>query len=487
MPSETRRTNRTKIVATLGPASSSPERLRELFAAGLSVCRLNFSHGELSGHEQVLNTIRAVAAEQDRPIAVLGDLCGPKIRLQKTLGDNPFDLPTGQMISFARGNGECTPQRLYINYTRFLDEVDVGERIYIDDGLVRLLVLDRKADELVCQTKVGGKIQSRKGVNLPDSHLTLPALTDKDRVDAEWAASHGLEYLALSFARRPSDLQELRGLLAQLGSDIHVIVKIEKTEALEHIEQFVAEANGIMVARGDLGVEMDVWRVPIIQKELVNRCRLAGKPVIVATQMLQSMIDNPTPTRAEVSDVANAILDHADAVMLSAETATGSFPVLAVEMMSQIASATEVFMGDHRPPAPSMGRDEDLRITAAIANAAVQAATSLKAKLVATWSATGTTARFLSSHRLPVPIIGLTGDERVRRRMSLLHGVIPLRVEPLSNPVAMINVLDRRLQERGLVQYGDLIVVVTSTIPTVPKATNTVLVHRIGEKTVSYT
>jgi pyruvate kinase len=290
--------------------------------SGLDICRLNFSHGDHAQHGEMLGLIRELSAQRDEPITILGDLGGPKIRLN---GCPPgVTLEMGQTVRIARGGHDCTADELTTNYPNFVDEVPVGHRVLIDDGLVRLLVIERAGpDALLCSCTVSGPISSRKGVNLPDTRLSVPALTEKDLRDLDWAVKNDLDYVCLSFVRHPDDLAQLKTAIRQRRADIGVIVKIEKTEALEHLDELIAESDGVLVARGDLGVEMDVWQVPLVQKALTARCRDAGVPVIIATQMLQSMVENHMPTRAEVSDVANAILDAADAVMLSAETAVG--------------------------------------------------------------------------------------------------------------------------------------------------------------------
>jgi pyruvate kinase len=471
---------KTKIIATLGPATASRERLTELFDAGLDICRLNFSHGDLDGHRQMLDLVRSIAATRDNPICVIGDLCGPKIRLGRF--DTPAELKTGDTVRIVRGEGACNAQRLTITCPALIDEAAPGQRIFIDDGLVRLAILERHADELVCECKAGGRLDSRKGVNLPDTPLTAPALTDKDRRDLDWAIEHELDYVALSFVRQPDDLYELKRIIKQRNSPLRVIVKIEKTEALWHLDELIAHTDAVLVARGDLGIETDLWRVPLIQKDLVVECRQAGVPVIVATQMLQSMVDNPLPTRAEVSDVANAILDRTDAVMLSGETAVGHYPTQAVEMMHKIALATEEYLAKRPPAEEAAATSSRFRPTAAIAHAAVAAARDLGARLVAVWSATGTTVSMVAKHRLPMPVLGLTFDERVYRQMNLLYGVVPIRVEPLNNPAAMAAALDGEVLKRKLATAGDLIVVVTSTKPTTPGATDTALVRRVGDE-----
>ncbi len=470
---------KTKIIATLGPASAERARFTEMFQAGLDVCRLNFSHGTLEDHGRVLEMVRAVATEHGQHLAVIGDLCGPKIRLG-TFPGGPAQLEAGQTLRIVRGDAECSTQRLTVTYRTFIDEVAVGQRIYIDDGLVRLVVTEHQPDELVCRCTVGGTVSSRKGVNLPDTQLSTPALTEKDRGDLEWAIGHGLDYVALSFVRTPEDLYEIKRLIKQRGSDMPVIIKVEKAEALEHLDELIAHADGVLVARGDLGVETELCSVPLVQKDIVARCQEAGVPVIVATQMLQSMVASPMPTRAEVSDVANAIFDRADAVMLSGETAVGQYPVPAVDYMNRIAAATEEYLAT-RPPADGSPRTSiRLRPTAAVAHAAVQAARDLGARLVAVWTATGATVRLVAQHRLPMMVLGLSYDEQVCRRMNLLFGVVPVRVEPLDNPAAMAAALDKVVLERELAAPGDLVVVVTSTRPRTPGATDTVLVRRVG-------
>ncbi|MGE0479118.1 MAG: pyruvate kinase [Phycisphaerae bacterium] len=474
--------NHTKIIATLGPATSDEESIAKLLDAGVDVCRLNFSHGELAGHQQRLDLVRRLAAQRGRPVAVLGDLCGPKIRLNAVAGAT-VELKTGQPLRIVRGDADCTAATLTTNYARLIDEIEVGHRILIDDGLVRLLIVERRPDELDCVCTVGGAISSRKGVNFPDTRISAPAFTDKDRRDAEWAIQHQLDYVALSFVRHPDDLQELRELLRRTRSDVGIVVKIEKKEALDYLDELIAQCDAVMVARGDLGVEMDVWKVPLVQKDITRRCRAAGVPVIIATQMLQSMVGNPTPTRAEVSDVANAILDHTDAVMLSAETASGEYPALAVDMMQKVADVTEAYLREHvRPFADARVRAGELGATHAVAHAAVQAARGVGARVVAVWTATGATARMVAQHRLSIPVVALSPDERVGRRLNLLYGVVPIRVDPLGNPAALVSVVELRLLERKLARPGDWIVFVTSTRPTVAGATDTTLVHRVGER-----
>lgn len=470
----------TKIVATIGPASSNPDRLADLIDAGANVCRLNFSHGDLSEHQRVLKLIRKIAAERERPVAVLGDLCGPKIRLNTV--PTGVALSIGDDVRVVRGDEPCTAERLTTSYPHMIDEVEPGHRLYIDDGMVRLLCVDKDADALHCRCTVGGALSTRKGINLPDTRLSVPALSDKDRRDLDWAITNDLDYVALSFVRSPADMRELREILTQKRSGLLAIAKIEKSEALDALDEIIALCDGVMVARGDLGVEMDVWKVPLAQKRITLQCRAAGVPVIIATQMLQSMVSNPMPTRAEVSDVANAILDQADAIMLSQETAAGDYPQHSVDMMQRVAQVTEAFLAE--TPAAA-GAAPDLTSThspvSAIAAAAVAAAHDIGAKLFAVWTASGATARLIAQHRPPMPIAGLTNDERVYRQLALVRGVLPLRIDPVANPAALTSAVDARLLRAGIVSPGDPIVIVASTKPTLSGTTDIVLVHQIGK------
>lgn len=477
------RSARTKIVATIGPASRAPERIGELLETGVDVCRINFSHGTLAEHAETVARIRAAAGGNSAAPAILGDLCGPKIRLNDVAGGK-ITLERGAVVRITRGTEPSTPERLTTNFPTLIDEVRPGERILIDDGLVRLLVTEKRADELEAACTVGGELSGRKGVNFPDTHISAPALTDKDRRDAAWAAETGLDFVALSFVRSAADIEQLRELLGAAGSRAQIVAKIEKREAVADLDRIVAAADAVMVARGDLGVELEVWKVPLIQKDIVRRCRAAGVPVIVATQMLQSMVTNPTPTRAEVSDVANAIYDGVDAVMLSAETAAGAYPALAVDMMQRIAEATEGYLNRYVDPPPREPSPQQQRAdaaVAAVAHAAVAAAERSDARLVAVWSTSGATVRRVAQHRLPVPVIGVSNDAVVCRQMNLLFGVTPLLVPPADHPGRMAEKLDTRLVGLGLARPGDPIVVVTSTRPTEPGMADTVLVHQVQD------
>src|SRR5688500_7563848 len=436
---------RTKIVATMGPACADSQALYLLFEAGADVCRLNFSHGTLDQHLQHLRNIREAAARFTHPIAVLGDLGGPKIRLgQVTDQDGTGGMPVqpGDELIIQRSPIVGAKGRVSSTYTHLIDDVQVGHRIFIEDGLLKFLCTEKNYNELHCNCTVGGILKTAKGINLPDTFVNVAAITDRDWECADWAIENDLDYLALSFVRKPDDIALLRQHLVNRGSDIQLIAKIEKAEALQHIDAIIEASDGLMVARGDLGVELDLARVPIIQKDLIKRCQTAGKPVIVATQMLQSMIEQASPTRAEVSDVANAIFDGTDALMLSGETSVGKFPVGAVLVMSHIAKVTEEYIATHTDAREPMMRLKTLTMSAAVAKGVWQMATELKPKLVIIWSQTGAAARIFSKSRFTIPIIALSSDHRSLRRMALHYGVIPQEMAPCDDIRALASEAD---------------------------------------------
>ena len=471
---------RTKIVATMGPAVSSPEILHNLFEAGVYVCRINFSHGSFNEHLAMLRNIREAAVRWRQPIAVLGDLCGPKIRVGDVV---PAGVPinVGDALSIQRTACVATTTRISTTYSRFIDEVRVGDRVLIEDGMLRFVCVDRSADELHCNCTVGGTIRSHKGINLPGTPVTVPSITGFDWQCVEWAIENGLDYLALSFVRSAADLQLLREHLVNKVADIHLIAKIEKPEAVRDIDAIIDNADGIMVARGDLGVEMDVAQVPIIQKDLIRRCRTAGKPVIVATQMLQSMIENASPTRAEVSDVANAIFDGADAVMLSGETSVGRFPVGTVHTMAHVAEITEAYLVSDMPRIEPNLKLKTMQLSVAVAKGVWQMVTDLKASLVVVWSQTGATARIFSKMRFPVPIIALSSEHRALRRMALHYGVIPQEMPPAGDMISLVSKVDAMVQENKFAEAGSRIVIVAGSSLGTPGTLNGVVIHTVGE------
>lgn len=472
---------RTKFIATIGPASDSFETLGELLDAGVDVFRLNFSHGTLQQHALVYDRIRSVCRQRGVPAAVMADLCGPKIRVDP-IEDDSFVLAPEDRIDIVSGHVVGDRTRISTNHPELVHEVGVGNRVLIDDGAVRLRVEAVMPDRLQCVCEIGGIISTRKGVNLPDSQLAMSALTQKDREDMAWAVEHDVDYIAMSFVRTAADLRELREMLPLADDRSRIVAKVETVQAIQHLDEIIESADIVLVARGDLGVEMDLARVPLLQKDITRKCRLAGKPVIIATQMLQSMVESPTATRAEVSDVANAILDAADAVMLSAETSVGKYPVEAVRMLSRIAEQTEDYL-DRSAASTTVDKSALLpRVPTAVAHGANLLARSLDAKLVAVWTQTGNTARLLSKCRLPLPVIGLSPDEYVCRRMSMYYGVIPVQLSRDDEVLAMLGEVDAMLLEAKLAEKGDMIVVIAGTRLLQVGSTNALLIHLVGDK-----
>jgi pyruvate kinase len=487
------------IVATLGPASESPEVVSRLIEAGVSVFRLNFSHGTLEEHGRRLGVVRREAARLERVVAVMGDLCGPKIRVGD-VPDGGVRLEPGMEVIFRRSARiaalEGTASILPTQYPAMIDEVEPGHRVLIHDGAVRLLAVERRGDDLRCVVKVGGLVTRGKGINLPDTRVSAPAITERDWECVRWAVEHGLDFLALSFVRRADEVLRLKEFLAGVcpadrahdprgeGSAIPVIAKIEKPEALRTLDRIVEAADGIMIARGDLGVEMDLAQVPIEQKRIVAACGDHGKPCIVATQMLESMIENASPTRAEATDVANAVFDGADALMLSGETAAGRYPVLAVEMMARIAHAAERRLAQTRVSAqPPRTLRESRHPTAALAHGAWYIARDIGATLIACWSEQGGTARYLSQNEFDIPVIAFSSSERATRRMSILRGVTPVHAQPPpSGSLADFNeMVDRLVLHRGWARRGDPIVLLAGRPLGTPRVTNTLAIHRVGD------
>ncbi|MFO0872888.1 MAG: pyruvate kinase [Phycisphaerales bacterium] len=457
----------TKIVATLGPASSDDVTIEKLVEAGVGVFRLNFSHGSLDDHAKRLAGVRRVSAKLGRVVGVLGDLQGPKIRVGRIDGGGA-SLAVGDEVHFVRGDlvaeSAARPLRLASTYARLVDDVRPGERVLIDDGSVRLLAAAHDGETLRCLVTTGGTISSGKGINLPESQVTATALSERDLVCVAWAVEHELDYLALSFVRSAGEIIDLR-LRIGTGVRLPIVAKIERPEAVEEIEPIVEASDAIMVARGDLGVEMDFAKVPLVQIRLVEAAHAAGKPCIVATQMLQSMIDAPMPTRAEATDVANAILQGADAVMLSGETAVGKWPVLTVETMRRIAAEAERFAaersargaGHHAAPAKLVATGYR---TAALAHGVWYMACDNRATCVVVWSQQGGGARYLSQNDFAIPIVAFSSDERAVRRMTLLRGVFPARLDPPATVAAWRAAAAEHLRRGGFAKPGDRAVLV---------------------------
>ncbi len=468
---------RTKIVATVGPASGAPETLRRMVDAGVDVFRINFSHGDEVERGRYLAAIRRLEVELGEPIAVLADLGGPKIRVGPMDGGEAL-LVEGARLAILREPVVGTASRIGTTLPELVDELRPGQQVLLDDGRLRLEVEEvSPPDEVICRVVRGGPLRSGKGLNLPDTELTLSALTDKDRRDVAWIATRDVDFVALSFVRRAADVVELAGLLRELGSTAEVVAKIEKPQALADLEAIVEASDAVMVARGDLGVEMDLPAVPVAQKRIATACQAAGKPCIIATQMLESMMSAPSPTRAEVSDAANAVLDRADAVMLSGETAAGAFPVEAVAVLNEVVGAIECYHDETATPA-RLDR-APARTVAALAWAAREIVVSHEAAAVAVFTATGETARLLAKSRLPCPVLAMSPDALATRRAGLYYGVVPVRAETPEHTRDVLALASRHAVERGLARPGDHLVVLSGRPLGAPGATNTLVVHRI--------
>jgi pyruvate kinase len=477
---------RTKIIATMGPACAAVEDLLNLFKAGVDICRLNFSHGTLDTHLLTLRNIRQAAMLHDQPIALLGDLCGPKIRVGQVAdvnGCGGMPVETGGDLIIQRAAIVGAGGRVSSIYRHFVDDVQVGHRVFIEDGMLKFICMEKNFNEVVCRCTAGGVVKSSKGINLPDTPVNVPCMTDRDWECADWAIENDLDYLALSFVRKADDLELLREHLQNRHSDIRLIAKIEKGEAVSQIDGIIAASDGLMIARGDLGVEMDVAEVPIIQKDLLRRCQSAGKPVIVATQMLQSMIEQSSPTRAEVSDVANAIFDGTDAVMLSGETSVGKFPHAAVHTMHHVADVTEQYLIGAGASLVSNLKptDASLQVSAAIARGVWQVVHDMKIKLVVVWSQTGATARIFSKNRFPTPIIALSSDHRALRQMALHYGVVPQEMNVPAGLGDLVTAVDQMLRVRGFADAGDRVVICAGSSLGTPGTMNAVVIHTVGE------
>ena len=471
------KTERTKVVATLGPASSNREVLGGMVDAGLDVVRLNFSHGERADHVARFELVRAVAKELDHNLAILVDLQGPKIRVG-VVDDNGIKLDRGREVTLVAGCDRCAEPDIPVVYPALAADVHQGDRILLDDGAIGLRVEDVEGERVRCQVERGGVVKSRKGVNLPGVAVSAASLTAKDRADVATAVEFGADYVALSFVRKPEDVAEAKQAIVEHGGDIPVVAKLERPEAIDVLDDILEVADAVMVARGDLGVELAVEKVPPIQKHIIARANSLGVPVITATQMLESMVASSRPTRAEASDVANAIFDGTDAVMLSQETAIGQYPVEAVATMNRIAREAEAPPYLSAPPPPAVGK---LDVPATVCRAAVQMATDLGAAAIVAFTESGASARYVSRFRPRTPIIGLTTSELARRRMALFWGVETASPLAIGTQVrSMIDAADERIVKEGLLTPGDLVVVVAGS-PGGRGGTNRVLVHRVGE------
>jgi pyruvate kinase len=469
---------RTKIVATIGPASREPAVLEGLVRAGVDVVRLNFSHGDHAQHREVLDRVRAISEKVGRPIAILQDLSGPKIRTGRLVGGAPVALVAGRRIVITTDETiEGTADRISTTYDPLPRDVAPGDKILLDDGNLELRVLATAGEEVTCEVVYGGLLKPNKGMNLPGVKLSTPALTEKDRADLAFGVASGVDYVALSFVRQAVDVDECKALIRSLGATTPVIAKIEKREAMDDLPQILDSADGVMVARGDLGVEMSTEEVPTLQKRIIEMANAAGKVVITATQMLESMIDHARPTRAEASDVANAILDGTDAIMLSAETASGLYPVAAVETMARIACYTEEY-GSFQPPARFVGGSATM-VARSLARVARTVAEELDCKLIVAFTESGSTARLVSTFRPHAPVAAITYNEDTYRRLALWWGILPVKSEFAATTDEMILRGEELLRKRGVVEAGDTILMLGGQSHTAG-ATNMLRVHVIS-------
>ncbi|MFW9257825.1 pyruvate kinase [Nostoc sp. KVJ20] len=467
---------RTKIVATIGPATSSPEMLKAIIEAGATTLRLNFSHGTHADHQRSIRLIRQTAFELNQPVAILQDLQGPKIRLGK-FDNGSIVLAKGDRFTLTNRPIVGTQEISCVTYDYLAEEVPVGAKILLDDGRVEMLVeeINRDKGDLHCRVTVPGKLSNNKGVNFPGVYLSIKAMTDKDREDLMFGLDQGVDWVALSFVRNPQDMIEIKELISSTGKQVPVVAKIEKHEAIEQMEAILALCDGVMVARGDLGVELPAEDVPVLQKRLIATANRLGIPIITATQMLDSMVSNPRPTRAEVSDVANAILDGTDAVMLSNETAVGSFPVEAVATMARIAERMEQEESQHLNLRSV--RDARRSIPNAISQAVGQIAEQLGAAAIMTLTQTGATARNVSKFRPQTPILAVTPHVNVARQLQMVWGVKPLLVLGLPSTGQTFQAAINVAQELKLLSEGDLVVMTAGTLQGISGSTDLIKVE----------
>ncbi|GAA1777772.1 pyruvate kinase [Streptomonospora arabica] len=469
-------TRRAKIVATLGPATSSPESIRALVDAGLDVARLNLSHGTHEDHHASYTNVREASEAAGRSVGILADLQGPKIRLG-TFPEGPVELAAGDQFTVTVEDVPGDRHRVSTTYKGLPGDVRPGDRVLIDDGNVVLECTKATNTEVQTRVLIGGRVSNHKGLNLPGVSVSVPALTEKDEEDLRWALEEGVDMVALSFVRSPADAEDVHRIMDDVGVRVPLIAKIEKPQAVERLQDIIEVFDGVMVARGDLGVELPLENVPMVQKRAIERCRDKAKPVIVATQMLESMISSPRPTRAETSDVANAVLDGADAVMLSGETSVGQFPIETVETMARIVAAAEQesLRASHilsRVPETTGG---------AIARAAAEVGATVGAKALVAFTMSGETARRLARYRSPIPLLAFTTQGPTRAQLALTWGVDTHCVPWVDHTDDMVRQVEGELLEMGIYQKGDKIVVVSGSPPGTPGSTNSLRVHRIGD------
>ena len=470
---------KTKIVATVGPASESKESLIQLAKAGVNVFRLNFSHGTHEDHLQRLKTIREISKELDLNLSILQDLQGPKIRTQ-LVENNGVVLEAGKQLIFAMDENLLgTSEKVGTTYTSMYLDVNVGERILMDDGNleVKVISIDSAKKEVITEVIYGGILKSKKGINLPGTKVSLPCLTPKDEADLYFGLDHGVDWIALSFVRKAADIWDIKDKIKAYGKNTRVIAKIEKPQAVANLEGIVAAFDGIMVARGDLGVELPIEDVPLVQKHCIELARDAAKPVIVATQMLDSMITNSRPTRAEATDCANAVLDGADALMLSGETSIGEFAIEAVETMARIIQKTEEGGLERIRPMINSPRTKG----GAITKAATEVGAIVEAKYLVAFTQSGDSARRMSRLRSPIPILALTPEVGTYNRLALTWGVEPMITEMVKHTDDMVKLVDTVLIQSGRAKKGENVMIVAGSPPGIPGSTNAMRVHIVGD------
>ena len=468
---------KTKIVCTLGPATDGQGVLRQMIQAGMNVARFNFSHGSYDEHQRRLEALTALREELHLPVAAMLDTKGPEVRL-RTFQNGPVHLKTGQSFTLTTDDVPGDETRCSITYADLPQDVKPGNTILLDDGLVRLTVLETTAREIRCRVENDGVMKDKKGVNVPGVSLSMPYMSQRDREDLLFGVEQGFDYVAASFVRSAADVREIRHILDKNHSKIRIIAKIENQEGVSNLVDILSVADGIMVARGDMGVEIDFTEIPAIQKDMIAQCVAAGKPVITATQMLDSMIENPRPTRAEITDVANAIYDGTSAIMLSGETAAGKYPVEAVQTMDAIARKTESNI-DRICPTKTPKRTR-LSITAATAHAACTTAEDIGADAILTVSQSGTTARLVSRFHPGTPIIACLLDQQVRRQMALYWGLVPITMPRASSTDQLVDLAIQSAQEAGLVKHGDLVVVTAGVPVGISGTTNMIRIAQVG-------
>jgi len=472
---------RTKIVCTLGPSSNTFEDIERLYRAGMNVVRINFSHGTHHGHKKTIEYVREVAKKHQYSIPVLMDLQGPKIRVGQMKEDQQI-IKAGEIIEITTKDVVGTSNLVPIDYPSLVEDASEGNQILVDDGLLELRIVKKNEHSLKAKVIVGGILKSRKGVNLPDVDISMSSLTEKDIEDLEFGLKVGVDFVAMSFVRSARDVQDVISRIRAAGSNAAIIAKIEKPEAVNAIDEIIEEADGLMVARGDLGIEIASEKVPMIQKSIIDRCRTAGKPVITATQMLDSMIVNPRATRAESSDVANAVMDGTDAVMLSGETAAGKYPVETVQVMDKIIRSVEDSADDlyyslkYRKP-----EWREKQVVESLAYSCVTIAEHVEAKAISTLTHSGNTARRISKFRPKVPIIAFTESRIVRRQLNLVWGVESVRLKELFDTDSSVKLMEDYLEKNGLVDKGDRVIIATGMPLAKRGRTNMIKVSTIQE------